>query len=99
MRLTSDIKWGMYMAALGLFCLWAEWGHWNNFVLLESGRGVSIQMWKPLAWLYRLGGEWTAVAKWASLVLLGLAGVGFTLAGGILLRSEMKRMAGGASRN
>lgn len=72
-----DLKWGLFTLVLGLFALWHVPGLWEGFTLLEAGQLDSMKLWAPLAWLYNLGGVWAWLAKWASLALLGLGGLGF----------------------
>jgi hypothetical protein len=71
----------LFLIALGLAMVWSAWGTWEEFSQLESGQLASMKVWAPLAWIYKLGGSWSVIAKWAAIAFLALMGVGIAVYG------------------
>ena len=79
--------------------VWAAWATWGEFSQLESGQLRSMKIWAPLAWIYKLGGLWSVIAKWAAIAFLALTGMVLVAVGITSLRPDEEQPAEDAGRN
>ena len=95
----TSVAGSLFWIAVGLALVWAAWLTWEEFSQLESGQLRSMKIWAPLAWIYNLGGLWSAIAKWAAIALIALAGMAFVVAGIRSLGPDEEQSAEDAGRN